>query len=439
MGKEILTARRGERTRGITDILHAEITSVTKLTIGRALAAITIALLFTGSAFAHGERAQQANLRMRTVNWYDMQIAPANAAVGDEVIISGRLRPSRYWPEHIPGVGGRVFLNVGTSGPNFIRKASNIDGISMVQSTSLELGRDYSFEITLVARNPGRFHIHPILSVEGAGTMVGPGRWVEIGGASSDFVNEVETMFGRKVNLETFNLGVIGVWHGIWFLIGGAWLFYWLRKRPLLIARSRAVAAAEEAGRSADEILTPQDRRVAIAFVVVTFVVVAAGYQWAESRHPVTTPLRTAKVIVPKKPEPESRVGVILNEAKYRIPGRSFQMLLTVENRLDTPVRISEFSTANLRFINPAVQSIDPVDSHDLVAAEGLRVEGGTIAPGATQTVKVYAEDALWETQRLTQMINDPDSVIAGLLFFQGDNGAREIVEVGGSMLPVFN
>ncbi len=355
--------------------------------IGRAFGVFAFALLFTGSALAHGERAQQANLRMRTVNWYDMQISPANAAVGDEVTISGRLRPSRYWPEHIPGVGGRVFLNVGTSGPNFIRKASNIDGISMVQSTALELGRDYSFGITL----------------------------------------------------ETFNLGVIGVWHGIWFLIGGAWLFYWLRKRPLLIARSRAVAEAENDGRSADDILTPRDRQVAIGFVVVTFAIVAAGYQWAESRHPVTTPLRTAKVIMPKKPEPESRVGATLNEAKYRIPGRSFQMLLTVENRLDTPVRISEFSTANLRFINPAVQSLTPIDSHDLVAAEGLRVEGGTIAPGATQTVKVYAEDALWETQRLTQMINDPDSVIAGLLFFQGDNGVREVVEVGGSMLPVFN
>lgn len=412
---------------------------LTKLRIGRTLWAFALTLAFAGSALAHGERAQQANLRMRTVNWYDLQVSPTNASVGDEVVISGRLRPSKYWPEHIPGVGGRVFLNVGTSGPNFVRKASHIDGISMVQSTALELGRDYSFDIKLAARNPGRFHVHPILSVEGAGTMVGPGRWVEIGGSSADFENEVETMFGRKVNLETFNLGVIGVWHAIWFVIGGAWLFYWLRKRPLLIARSRAVAQAEQDGRSANDILTPQDRNVAIGFVVVTFVIVAAGYQWAESRHPVTTPLRTAKTVMPKKPEPETRVGVTLDEAKYRIPGRSFQMLLTVENNMETPVRISEFSTANLRFINPAVQSLEPVDSHDLVAVEGLRVEGGVIAPGATQTVKVYAEDALWETQRLTQMINDPDSIIAGLLFFQGDNGVREIVEVGGSMLPVFN
>ena len=55
-----------------------------------------------------------------------------------------------------------------------------------------------------------------------------------------------------------------------------------------------------------------------------------------------------------------------------------------------------------------------------------------------TKTIKVYAEDALWENQRLTEMLNDPDSVIAGLLFFESRDGAREIVEVGGNILPVF-
>ena len=34
-------------------------------------------------------------------------------------------------------------------------------------------------------------------------------------------------------------------------------------------------------------------------------------------------------------------------------------------------------------------------------------------------------------------MINDPDSVIAGLLFFRGEDGSREIVEVVGSLIPV--
>jgi methane/ammonia monooxygenase subunit B len=132
-------------------------------------------------------------------------------------------------------------------------------------------------------------------------------------------------------------------------------------------------------------------------------------------------------------------MGVTLDEAQYRIPGRSFQMSLTVENRGSEAMQIGEFATANLRFINPAVRTLAPADSHDLIAPDGLRIEGGPVAPGETRTLKVFAEDALWETQRLTHMINDPDSTIAGLLFFYADNGEREIVEIGGTMMPVFN
>ena len=404
-----------------------------------ALAVLTLLLFFSNGAIAHGERAQQANLRMRTVNWYDIEMSQLKLAVGEELRLSGHLRPSKYWPEHIPSVTGKVFLNLGTSGPNFIREASSIDGVSMIQSTSLELGREYAFDIKLKARRPGRFHVHPILSVEGAGTMVGPGLWVEVTGSQDDFVNEVETMFGRKLDLETFNLDVIYTWHAIWFVIGGAWLFYWLRKRPLLIARMRLIEEAESKDGDGDDILTSRDRLVAIGFVVVTFLVIAVGYQWAESRHPITTPLRTAKVTVPKKDEPASNIAVTLDEAVYRIPGRSFQMSLTVQNNSNETLTVGEFSTANLRFVNPSVQTIAATDSHDLIAPDGLRVEGGVVPPGETRTLKVFAEDALWETQRLTQMINDPDSIIAGLLFFRGSDGGRDVVEIGGSMLPVFN
>lgn len=404
-----------------------------------AIAALLVLALPPMIVCAHGERAMQASTRMRTINWYDIEMSPTRVSVGDEVIVRGRFRTSKFWPEHLPSVEGRVFLNIGVAGPNFIRVSSNIDGVSMVQSTALQLGRDYGFEVKLKARRPGRFHVHPLLNVLDTGPMVGPGRWIEIDGSQSDFVNQTETMFGRKVDLETFHLNVIYSWHAIWFLIGGAWIFYWVRRRPLFIARLREVEKAEADGGDADVILTGRDRNVAIGFIVVTLVVIAVGYQWAESRYPVTTPLRTAKADVPQRAAPVSSVMVTLDEARYRIPGRSFQMSLTVENNGPATIRIGEFSTANLRFINPAVRTLGPADSHDLVAPEGLRVEGGSIAPGETKSIKVFAEDALWETQRLTSMINDPDSVIAGLLFFYADNGAREIVEVGGPMIPLFN
>ena len=394
--------------------------------------------MLPAAAFAHGERAQQPNVRMRTINWYDVSVTGTQLQVGERMTLSGRLRTSKYWPDHLPSVEDRVFLNVNTSGPNFIREASNIDGVSMVQSTQLELGRDYGFEIQLKARRPGRFHVHPVMNVLDSGVMVGPGIWVDVAGSPDDFTNTTTTMFGREIDLETFHLSTIFTWHAIWFVIGGAWLAFWFRKWPILIPCMRAVENAEADSGDGDDVITQTDRKVAAGFLVGTLMIIAIGYQWAERNYPVTTPLRTAKVDLPKKSPAESPVGVRLDAARYWIPGRSFEMELTVENASDHAVTVAEFSTANVRFINPSIMAVSPADSHDLVASEGLRVEGGTVPPGETRALRVYAEDALWETQRLTHMINDPDSVVAGLLFFHGPNGEREIVEIGGRMLPRF-
>lgn len=403
------------------------------------LIVILLGLLCGNEVFAHGERAQQAGTRMRSVNWYDVTISPTDPAVGDEVLIKGRFRTSSWWPEHIPSVTGRMFLNVGISGSNFIRVRSSIDGVSMVQSSSLELGRDYAFEILLKARRPGRFHVHPIISVEDSGGMVGPGTWVEVSGSQSDFENSVTSMFGREIELESYALNTVFSWHLIWFVMGGAWLAYWLRRRPLLLPRFRAVEQAEKEHGNGDAVLTETDRKVAIGFLVVTLLLIVGGYQWAEREYPITTPLRTAKVRVPAKPPATSPVEVKLLNARYRIPGRSFKMDLEVTNGSERRLQISEFSTANIRFINPLVKTVEPQDSHDLVAPQGLRIDAAPLAPGETREMTVFAEDALWETQRLTRMINDPDSVIAGLLFFEDDKGGREIVEIGGTMVPVFN
>lgn len=389
-------------------------------------------------AFAHGERAQQANVRMRTINWYDVNISPARVEVGEIMTITGRMRTSKFWPDHLPSVIGRVFLNVGTSGPNFVRLASHIDEVSMIQSTSLEVGRDYEFGLTLKARRPGRFHVHPVLSVLDAGAMVGPGIWVEVNGDEADFENTVETMFGNTVHLETFNLPIIYSWHTLWFVMGAAWLAYWFRQRPLLIPRMRAVRDAQQTGGEADDIITARDRKVAIGFVIVTLLLVLAGYQWAQWKYPITTPLRTSKVEMPKKTPPQSVLQVAMSNATYRIPGRSFEMDLEITNNGTSAYYLGEFLLANIRFINPSQKVLAPQDSHDLIASNGLRVENDGILPGTTKSIKVFAEDALWETQRLTEMLNDPDSVIAGLLFFEAADGAREVIEIGGNILPVF-
>jgi hypothetical protein len=153
---------------------------ISKSRLVRPLTIVAVALLTlvqVGPAFAHGERAQTANLRMRTVNWYDTEITPKQVAVGEEMIIRGKFETSKYWPEHVPSVTGRVYLNVGAAGPKYIKVRSTINGKSMFQSTQLELGKHYEYEIVLKARTPGRFHLHPVLNVLDSGGLIGPGYW----------------------------------------------------------------------------------------------------------------------------------------------------------------------------------------------------------------------------------------------------------------------
>jgi methane/ammonia monooxygenase subunit B len=131
-------------------------------------------------------------------------------------------------------------------------------------------------------------------------------------------------------------------------------------------------------------------------------------------------------------------VKVKLVEARYRIPGRSFRLEISVTNTGSSPVTVGEMAAGNLRFINASVLKVKPADEDDLVAADSLRVENGPVQPGETKNLVIYADDAMWETQRMTTMIKSPDANVAAMLFFYGDDGTRHLVEIGGPMIPVF-
>jgi methane/ammonia monooxygenase subunit B len=406
--------------------------------IRRILAAwILLSLFSVDIAYAHGERAQQAGLRMRTVHWFDTQISTEKLDVNGTVTITGTFVPSKYWPEHMAGPDGTAYLNVGIPGPVFVRVDSSVNGIPMIRSTQFHKGETYKYSMTLKARTPGRYHIHPVLSVKDTGPVIGPGFWVDVGGSQADFVNNVTTLTGETIDLETYGMSNILGWSGLWFAIGLVWFIYWLTKCPIIIPRYRKVA---ELGDSADEIITPTDKKVAAVTLAVTFSLIGGGYFWAQSEYPVTTPLQTGKVHVPPYDDSASRkVSVKVDNATYRIPGRSFELKLTVHNGSDRPVRVARFTTANIRFVNPDVLSEKAKDAQDLVAPDGLRSDVKEIQPGETRQITIHAEDALWETYRLTSLIYDPDSRFGGMLFFMDDQNRFYYSEIGGNMIPVFS
>lgn len=403
------------------------------------IVSFSLYLLFTSlNVFAHGERAQQAGLRMRTINWFDFNISHVKLNVNDTMKINGKFVPSVWWPDHMNSPEHTAYLNVSSPGPAFVRLDSRVNGEPTIRSQRYKLGELYEFEITLKARIPGRYHIHPVLNVKGTGPLIGPGLWVEVTGDQADFENSITTLTKKVVDLESVGLKE-AIWlHIFWLVVAVAWFGYWFRKLPVVMPRFKAIEdGGDEAGNA---LITTQDMIVAFGFFVFTLVSITVLYFWTQEKYPITTPLQTSTFDVPILHAQAESLDIELIEARYRIPGRSFKVTLDITNNSDHTYRIGEFLTANLRFINQEVLGeIKPRDENDLMASTGLFIEGDEIKPNQKSRVIIYADDALWETYRLTSLIYDPDSRFAGMLFFYDENNAREHYEIGGPMLPTFN
>ena len=411
-------------------------------TIGlRVLLAVGLCVLMVSGAFAHGERAQLAGMRMRTVHWFDTQVSVTDLTVGDEITVTGKFLTSEYWPAQLAGLEGGVFLNVGVPGPAFIRIRSRLNGVPMVRSTRLEKGQVYEYEVLLKARVPGRYHLHPLLNVKDSGSLVGKGIWLEVAAAPGNepFVNELETMQGDVINLETYGLGAVKVWHIIWLVMGLAWLLFWLVRKELFIPRMLWVQRAKDADENPSDIITRREFVVAGVFFAVTLAVILTGYLYTDAKYPTTIPLQTGFIDVEGTLAPEGALDIVVEKASYKLGGRSLEVRAQMTNRGDRPLQISELLTANIRFINPDADQTMPIfPDEDLVAPRGLKVSTDSIAPGETVVVSLLAADSLWETQRMTGLIADPDSRFAAMLFYHDDAGEQYYQEIGGYIVPSF-
>jgi len=406
---------------------------VAKLSFVALLMALTSAMFYTPTASAHGEKSQAAFMRMRTIHWFDLNWSKDEVAVNDTMTISGKFHVFAGWPETVdkPEVS---FLNIGIPGPVFIRAGSWIGGQLVPRSVSLELGDTYEFKVLLKARRPGDWHVHTMMNVEGGGPIIGPGKWVTITGTMGDFVNPLTTLTGQTIDLEDYALDNVYFWHALWYSFGLAWLIFWI-KRPMFIPRHIAVTSGK-----ADTLISATDKKVAIGFAVATLGILMYSMGATNEEYPITTPLQAGLMRGIKPIEmPEATVSVKVEDATYRVPGRAMQMTLTITNNGDSAVRLGEFNTASVRFLDADVLEDESGYPDDILAEEGLTVsDNSPIAPGESRTVEVTASDAAWEVYRLADLIYDPDSRFAGLLFFFDEDGNRQMTMVDAPLIPSF-
>lgn len=399
-------------------------------------------MLLCGDVVAHGERAQLASMRMRTVHWFDTQVTPLNVKVGDVVTVTGKFVTSEWWPKHMPSIAETVYLNIGVPGPTFLRLHSEVNGVPMMRSTAFPLGKVYEYKTVLRARVAGRYHVHPLLNVKDAGSLVAKGAWLEVqdNDTGEAFVNEITTLPGETINLETYGLGGVGgvyFWHLIWIAMGVGYLVYWLAtKKGIFIPRF--IRIREMGADRANELMTKGDFVASSVFFTLTLALILGGYLWAEYKNPITIPLQTGMVNVPLVDLPKGDLAVEVDHASYELAGRSLTMRTKMTNNGLSPIRIAEFLTANIRFMNGDVSEGEIYEGEEMISRDGLTVSVGTILPGQSVQVELVASDALWEKYRMTGLIHDPDSRFAGLLFYYDESGNRYFQEVGGAVLPTF-
>lgn len=389
-------------------------------------------------AVAHGERATEPYIRTRTIHWYDVTWSTDKVGVNETVTVAGKFRLFNDWPD-AASRPDLVFLSNVTPGAVMTRVESYVDDIPAQQSMrNMQLGRDYSFKLVMKGRIPGIWHLHPVLNVHGAGPIVGPGAWVTVSGNAADFRQPVKTLTGNQIDdLQTFGVAKVQMWQAGYALFALVWLIWWLR-RPLIIPR----LLATQAGRD-DVLITRTDDRVAAGTVVLVLLIVIIGYNQTTAAYPYLVPLQSGSTkAIQKNPAPQP-ISVALKDARYDVPGRSLRMAVEITNNSSQPVRVGEFMTANLRFINKnldaAVAGIAPSFPKDLIPGSGLKIDNDSpIAPGETRAVALEATDAAWEVERLVSFLSNVDSKVGGLVFFFDEKGTRYISEVSGPIIPVF-
>jgi len=413
-----------------------------KFTFGRCPGLLPLLMVLLGllpnPAMALGEKSTEPYIRTRTVLWYDVKWSTDKVAVNDTVTVTGKFHLFTDWPDasNRPEL---TFLGETSPGASMTRVESYVDGVPANQSLrGMELGSDHEVKLVLKARVPGRWHLQPELNVRGAGPIIGPGKWIEITGNMADYRDSLTTLTGVEIqDLQTYNIGRVQAWHLFWAVVGAAWLLWWLR-RPLVIPRWLATQKGRD-----DILVTDRDDMFGAGLIAVALVATVVGYWQITQAFPYTVPLSSGSNKVKALPEAPQPVKFTNARAEYDVPGRTLRLYATVTNSGARPVRIGEFTTAQLRFVNrdlaAEMKNIDPDYPKDLIAPASLKIDQDEpIQPGETRSVYMEATDAAWETERLMSFLNDIDSRIGGLVFVFDDSGTRYCAEIGGPVLPVF-
>jgi methane/ammonia monooxygenase subunit B len=383
-------------------------------------------------ASAHGEDSQEGFLRMETVAFSNVQFSADTINQGDTLTITGQATILDTWPKTL-GEPSTGYINVTTQGPVLLMKDRLVNGVEAPDSIFIHKGDTYDFKMSLVGREPGNWHVHPTFAVEGAGTLIGPGQWITVKDTGG-FTNNLTLLNGQTVNLETYGIGQLTIFHWLGFAIGVVWMLYWtvprigganhrtVSKLPVTL-RVPLNTDGQDVG-----LITRQDHRVSNWLLGATIALLAIGWIYQSISFPIKIPQQVFRFEPPALAQPTSFSSVLPKDASYDPGTSTVMMTVDVTNTGKTPATVTGFTTSSLTFVNaasakagtPYVMTVDPPTP---------------IAPGQTQTVTLTLRDPVWRDARILD-VNRPRLEVAGQLVLQDAGGTMNANTLLSSLTP---
>jgi methane/ammonia monooxygenase subunit B len=393
------------------------------------LAAGAVLVASAPAASAHGEAAQEAFLRMRTVAWIDTTFSATTVRQGETFTISGTAKILDAWPTNLAkGNPNTGYIGLIAPGPVVLLKERTINGVSAPTRIDVQRGRIYEYSMTVAGRRPGRWHVHPAFSVKGAGTLLGPGQWITVEENPDGFDNPVTLQSGGTINLENYQLPFTWIWLVLTFLIGLAWMIYWtVPKRTVTNLAVTSQIPLNTDGMDYG-LITKKDHRNMNWFALGTALLLLAGWIYQAAAFPDKMPQQIFQFAPPDPAIASAPVfaEAALGEAEYDSASQTLTVRTQITNTGDTPMNLTQFTTTTLRFATgttagPGVMTVSP---------------SPTIEPGTPVEVTMTMKDPAWETERLVP-IGESSLLITGVLVFEA-GGEKNLTELEANLKPRF-
>jgi methane/ammonia monooxygenase subunit B len=418
---------------------------------------IASTLAFASPASAHGEKSQEAFLRMRTVGWTDVQFTggrlengETHLAQGEFVTLRGVAKLMDTWPDTLAAGAPRIgYINIATQGPAVMMTERTINAVSTPGRIEIAKGKYYAFEMKLMGRRPGRWHVHPSFAVKGAGTVLGPGQWVNVERKDGGFTSPVTLYNGKTINMENYGLSVVWIFQVVGFILGMIWILYWTAgkrnpdgspkswmggKRTVTNPAITLSIPLNDDG-VAVGLNSKRDHRACNMMLVGTTIFLLVGWIYQASAYPVKIPQQVVQFAPPDTKLDAAKQLAEANPlvADYEPDSRQLSMEIEVKNISDSPITLAEFTTSTLTFIPQGGAATAPTGYQQPVTVS----PSGAIQPGQTQKLTMKIDGNSLVDEHLVPT-SESQLTMAGLMVFKDAAGNESSVEIEEPLRPHF-